>query len=123
MAGVFLGMSCALLWFVNNNTRNQWPTWLCVVFVFAATTWVNSHFVAASEAATSNRQRCAAIQQEMLAARPRRSDLPEIFSALGCAPTGSEMMHFPIERNSTTLNSGNANRLNSSGAGEPQNRK
>jgi hypothetical protein len=36
----------------------------------------------------SNDKRCAAIQRDMLAAQPRRTDGPDLFQALGCRPQG-----------------------------------
>lgn len=36
----------------------------------------------------TNDKRCLAIQRDMLSARPRRSDSPDLFQALGCRPQG-----------------------------------
>lgn len=38
--------------------------------------------------AESNDRRCIAIQRDMLSARPRRADGPNLFQALGCRPQG-----------------------------------
>jgi hypothetical protein len=40
-------------------------------------------------------KRCADIEREMLSARPRRSDLPDIFSALGCHVSGQQDIAYP----------------------------
>jgi len=46
----------------------------------------------------SNVRRCAAIQQDMLAARPRRDDSAELFQALGCRPQGDGDVFAPPQR-------------------------
>jgi hypothetical protein len=46
----------------------------------------------------SNVRRCAAIQQDMLAARPRRDDSAELFQALGCRPQGDGNVFAPPQR-------------------------
>ena len=40
-------------------------------------------------------KRCADIQREMLSVQPRRSDLPDIFSALGCHASGQQEIAYP----------------------------
>lgn len=42
----------------------------------------------ALDGAHANAKRCLAIQRDMLSAHPRRSDDPDLFQALGCAPSG-----------------------------------
>ncbi len=44
--------------------------------------------VQAAKDAVTNDARCLAIQRDMLAAHPRRSDGPDLFQALGCRPQG-----------------------------------
>jgi hypothetical protein len=48
---------------------------------------------AASKSSEANDARCLAIQQDMLSARPRRSDGPDLFQALGCRPQGKGSVH------------------------------
>ncbi len=41
-------------------------------------------------ASGANDERCRAIQEDMLSAHPRKANGPELFQALGCAPTGDD---------------------------------
>lgn len=41
---------------------------------------------AAMRAAAANDRRCWYVEQEMLSPQPQRSDLPDLFTALGCRP-------------------------------------
>lgn len=51
-------------------------------------------------ASSANDERCRAIQEDMLSAHPRKPDGPELFQALGCAPTGFDRRVFapPTDR-------------------------
>lgn len=46
----------------------------------------------------SNVRRCAAIQDDMLRAQPRRTDSVALFTALGCRPQGEGSVHAVGER-------------------------
>jgi hypothetical protein len=43
----------------------------------------------------ANDRRCLAIQRDMLSARPRRADNPDLFQALGCRPQGEGSVYAP----------------------------
>lgn len=43
----------------------------------------------------ANDRRCLAIQRDMLSARPRRTDGPDLFQALGCRPQGEGSVYAP----------------------------
>lgn len=45
----------------------------------------------------NNDRRCLAIQRDMLSARPRRSDSPDLFQALGCRPQGEGSVYAPAK--------------------------
>lgn len=51
-----------------------------------------------------NDTRCEHIQREMLLPAPRRSDLPDIYTALGCRPQGTDDVQFPRKTTSKTEN-------------------
>ncbi|WP_322964435.1 hypothetical protein [Sphingomonas fuzhouensis] len=55
------------------------------VFAFLLTLYTS---MKALDGADANAKRCLAIQRDMLSAHPRRSDDPDLFQALGCAPSG-----------------------------------
>ena len=42
-----------------------------------------------------NDERCFNIQRELLLPEPRRSDLPDVFTALSCRPQGKDDIQFP----------------------------
>ena len=48
--------------------------------------------------AVANQRRCLAIQRDMLASQPRRSDGPDLFQALGCRPQGEGSVYAPPRR-------------------------
>lgn len=54
----------------------------------------------ADRALSANRQRCWAIQQDMLSAHPRMSNAADAFQALGCRPQGEDSRIFvpPTDR-------------------------
>jgi hypothetical protein len=73
--------------------------WLRAVIVAAACyflaigwTWIAHPNVVT---AAANDRRCLAIQGDMLSARPRRSDGPDLFQALGCRPQGEGNVFAP----------------------------
>lgn len=43
----------------------------------------------------ANDRRCEAIQHDMLSARPKRADGPDLFQALGCKPRGAGSVYAP----------------------------
>lgn len=45
-----------------------------------------------------NLRRCAAIQLDMLSAKPRRPDGPDLFQALGCHPQGGGSVYAPARK-------------------------
>jgi len=49
-------------------------------------------------AALANDRRCLAVQRDMLAAQPRRTDSPDLFQALGCRPQGEGSVYAPPAR-------------------------
>lgn len=72
------------------------PWWTIICFVtFAALVQIIVALGYAGEASTANDRRCQAIQTDMLSARPRRADAPDLFQALGCHPQGEGSVHAP----------------------------
>lgn len=47
----------------------------------------------------ANDRRCLAIQHDMLSARPRRTDGPDLFQALSCRAQGEGSVYAPLRRN------------------------
>lgn len=73
---------------------------LAVFFVaFGGITLIRNAFPMIDQSAV-NDARCLAIQEDMLSARPRKANGPELFQALGCAPTGDDPRIFapPTDR-------------------------
>ncbi len=52
----------------------------------------------AGDAARANDRRCLAVQRDMLSARPRRADSPDLFQALGCRPQGEGSVFAPLPK-------------------------
>jgi len=52
---------------------------------------------------SANERRCLAIQRDMLSARPRRADGPDLFQALGCRPQGEGGVYAPPARATRSL--------------------
>lgn len=53
--------------------------------------WLDAAIESAMRTAAANDRRCWYIEREMLSARPRRSDLPDLFTALACRPQGDAL--------------------------------
>ena len=78
-----VGVYASLLRTNNRGSRIGWSLLSFVAFVFLM------NRLDASEAESQiNDRRCLAIQKDMLSARPRRLDAPDLFQALGCRPQG-----------------------------------
>lgn len=93
--GILLAFSAALTW---RSLFDDKPTWVTVVGLAMTI----SSFVGLTGAAffgsirsDLNDARCANVQREMLLPNPRRDDLPDIFTALGCRPQGTDDIQFP----------------------------
>ncbi len=76
---------------------------LGIIFGIAAfvigTTWLGDAFDDAVKRAARNDNRCFRIETEMLSSKPPRTDLPEIYQALGCRPISAlYMMKSPPSR-------------------------
>lgn len=56
----------------------------------------------------ANTRRCIAIQRDMLSAKPRRDDGPDLFQALGCRPQGEGSVYAPPQNKSSRLQSKNS---------------
>ena len=54
-----------------------------------------SMFEDAATLASAHERRCQKIEAEMLAIKPRRSDLPDLFSALECRPQTEQLPAYP----------------------------
>lgn len=65
---------------------------LFAIFAVYLTAPMLDHAFADSAA---NDKRCLAIQRDMLSARPRRSDGPDLFQALSCRPQGEGSVYAP----------------------------
>jgi hypothetical protein len=58
--------------------------------------WLLSNAIdTAASSAADNDRRCWRIEREMLSAHPRRTDLPDVFTALGCRPQTRLLIAFP----------------------------
>lgn len=69
---------------------------ICLV-VWWSSDWTSS--------AKANDRRCVAIQRDMLSARPRRHDGPDLFQALGCRPQGGGSVYAsPVTERATNRN-------------------
>ena len=64
-----------------------WQRWLLFSGAAIFAVAVGAHLPKSTDAA--NDRRCLAIQRDMLAAHPNRSDDPILFHALGCRPQGN----------------------------------
>lgn len=93
----------------NANNTNRWSkslgdltpailSWSFRLFAFAslvALAAVASETYGRTKESLSNNGRCLAIQKDMLAARPRRTEAPDLFQALGCKPQGGGNVYAP----------------------------
>lgn len=70
-------------------------TWASLIFAVLAGLIIMIVGGEADANLTANLARCQLIQDDMLAAKPRRSDGPDIFQALGCHPQGVGTVAFP----------------------------
>ena len=57
--------------------------------------FVIAGFSDAENSVRANDRRCAAVQRDLLSARPRRSDAADLFQALGCRPRGEAPVYAP----------------------------
>lgn len=97
---VALGLAAAVI--INLLTEQEglerWQqvlAWAFMTSACAVIIWTTSDWIAAARA---NDRRCLAIQRDMLSARPRRSDSPDLFQALGCRPQGEGSVYAPLTR-------------------------
>lgn len=88
VGGSFLGLSL----FIAEEERLRSIFWGVSGAIMAC---VGVFFLAvgaarADTASIANDQRCLTIQNDMLSAKPQRSDGPDLFQALGCRPQGKD---------------------------------
>ncbi|WP_433910368.1 hypothetical protein [Sphingomonas yabuuchiae] len=89
--GTFLGASfLGFSLFISDEERLHSLLWGAAGAILAL---AGVYFLAvgayrADMAAIANDQRCLTIQRDILSAKPRRSDGPDLFQALGCRPQG-----------------------------------
>jgi hypothetical protein len=65
-----------------------WHAGVAMLLSIASAGWGFTIASRAIDASAANDHRCLAIQHDMLSARPRRADSPDLFQALGCRPQG-----------------------------------
>jgi hypothetical protein len=94
-------LAFAILLHRGVSARVNWKrtAWLApIIFSLIALMFFSSDYMnTLRETAMEADSRCARIQHEMLAPHPRRDDLPAIFAALGCQPSGTEDISFPAQ--------------------------
>lgn len=73
-----------------------------LIGLFAGLYLLNEVVENAAKQASINDQRCLRIEIEMLSATPRRSDLPEVFAALGCRPQSHHLLQLPKQGRTST---------------------
>jgi hypothetical protein len=101
-AGSLFGVGAAGAWLA---LRQRWGLWWQSTYTAAALAgglllaYEITHTVASYG---HNQERCATIQGDMLSPRPRRSDGPDLFQALGCRPQGGANVQFPARTANTT---------------------
>lgn len=83
-------------------TLSWWQRMLALAVSIAAVLGASAACVSAyldwkgvTPSTTANERRCLAIQLDMLSARPRRADSPDLFQALGCRPQGDGSVYAP----------------------------
>jgi hypothetical protein len=70
--------------------------WIGAAMLLAGAGLIISSLSRAQVDASANDTRCSIIQREMLLPVPKRPDLPDLFTALGCRPQGSDgFIQFP----------------------------
>jgi hypothetical protein len=123
-AAPLVGCSVVIGFTVSPLLRFADPTWLAVSGAILAIALIANYFIAftdfrepwwtlicwitagsmiqavvalqhAGSSSRANDRRCLAIQRDMLSARPRRSDDPDLFQALGCRPQGGGSVYAP----------------------------
>lgn len=85
--------------FLESVIENKKLKKLCSIILFSILTYATYNFTTLldfyGKASQANDQRCYQLELDMLSAKPRRSDGPDIFQALGCRPQGYENVSFP----------------------------
>lgn len=94
-AGAMLAFGAAGSWVA---IRLDWDLALQIVVgaaLLAGAFYMSLIVSHATEASKANDRRCIAVQRDMLSARPRRTDGPDLFQALGCRGQGEGSVYIP----------------------------
>jgi hypothetical protein len=88
-----VGGSClaaaSIVWGLRAYHSRSWAEGILAAGGAAFGFWLlASALTTATTNSTLNDRRCLALQRDMLSARPRRADGPDLFAALGCRPQG-----------------------------------
>jgi len=91
--------STALIWFYEPWTHGRTLGWASIVlgvgFALIAFVLFLIALAHVERDQAANDRRCLAVQRDMLSARPRRADGPDLFQALGCRPQGEGSVYAP----------------------------
>jgi hypothetical protein len=91
-AGSVMGAAAGVFGLWNTQPYRTWHDRAIAVGGMLMLIWgmtgVVSTCLAVGPAIRANDHRCLVIQNDMLSARPRRPDGPDLFQALGCRPQG-----------------------------------
>lgn len=95
MAGIAIIVAHSVA--LADDGKGKIATAIAVILSVTVGVFVTREGGVADAAIQANIERCAIIQQDMLAANPRRDDGPELFQALGCKPQGDGTVYFPVK--------------------------
>lgn len=93
-----MAIGFAHYWIILKGEAGKWAIRLIVFPVALVFVIILVAQRVASNDSNANDRRCMAIQLDMLSARPRRADGPDLFQALGCRPQGEGSVYAVPER-------------------------
>ena len=96
-AGIALAIGSALAWIelMHSARAGRFTKYFPLGVTILASFLLTFTVINAMGKYVQSQTRCAIIEKEMLSVSPRRSDLPEIFQALGCKISNNETVKFP----------------------------
>lgn len=104
LTGFIFAVGGSAVWFSTLlGDRDRFSLLFNILIAFAGVIGILSAIGSAWYASAMNDERCLTIEKLMLSPRPYRSDLPDLFTALGCRPRGGfRLLGAPIERARTS---------------------